>query len=99
MLSYKLFITDSECVRESIKKLNVKCVKSNVCKSLTAQVVLQALIFFFQVEDSVSVKDILISADKLDHKKANGIIYSLVKEEILQSVSPVRIRTSNSLLK
>ena len=55
--------------------------------------------FFFQVEDSVSVKDILISADKLDHKKANGIIYSLVKEEILQSVSPVRIRTSNSLLK
>ena len=28
MLSYKLFITDSECVRESIGKLNVKCVKS-----------------------------------------------------------------------
>lgn len=77
MLSYKLFITDSECVRESIRKLNVKCVKSNVYESLTAQVVLQALIFF-QVEDSVSAKDVLISADKLDHKKANGIIYSLV---------------------
>ena len=45
------------------------------------------------------MKDILISADKLDHKKANGIIYSLVKEEILLSASPVRIRTSNSLLK
>ena len=77
MLSYKLFITDSECVRESIRKLHVKCVKSNVYESLTAQVVLQALIFF-QVEDSVSAKDVLISADKLDHKKANGIIYSLV---------------------
>ena len=49
MLSYKLFITGSECVRESIRKLNVKCVKSNVCKSLTAQVVLQALIFFFRL--------------------------------------------------
>ena len=49
MLSYKLFITDSECVRESIRKLNVKCVKSNVYESLTAQVVLQALIFFFRL--------------------------------------------------
>ena len=78
MLSYKLFITDSECVREIIRKLNVKCVKSNVYESLTAQVVLQALIFFFQVKDSVSAKDVLISADKLDHKKGNGIIYSLV---------------------
>lgn len=82
MLSYKLFITDSECVRESIRKLNVKCVKSNVYESLTAQVVLQALISFTHSlkhsEDSVSAKDVLISADKLDHKKANGIIYSLV---------------------
>ena len=86
-------------MRESTRKLNVKRVKRNVCESLIAQVVLQALFFFFQVEDSVSVRDVLISADKLDHKKANGIIYSLVKEEILQSVSPVRIRTSNSLLK
>ena len=94
-----MFITDSERVRESTRKLNVKRVKRNVCESLIAQVVLQALFFFFQVEDSVSVRDVLISADKLDHKKANGIIYSLVKEEILQSVSPVRIRTSNSLLK
>ena len=51
MLSYKLFITGmrSECVRESIRKLNVKRVKSNVYESLTAQVVLQALIFFFRL--------------------------------------------------